>query len=385
MRILFISHTADRTGAVAVLLNMQQWLARHSDVKIVTLLLRDGPLAPEFRRLGSVITVQYATFRDRMAQRWGSAPYSLLRAIRSLRTSQSFDLIYSNTFVNGQALELLRGRAPKVITHVHELGFVLSLQGQDICDKVMAGSDHFIACSNAVKNNLVETQKISGQKISVMNSFSAPCEEIQAVRRCVVRAEFLAEVGIPETALVVGCCSSGHLHKGYDLLTSLAMDVAGEIKGRPVHFLHVGPFDNPHDLLMAQQDAVKAGVADRVHYIGYRSNATSWISIFDVHALLSREDSCPLVMLEAAALAIPTVCFDTSGGAPEFCSGGYGVIVPYVHIGAMGNAVERLLEDQVYRTELGEAARGKLQSHYDVSVVMPRWMNLVYGLCGQER
>ena len=58
------------------------------------------------------------------------------------------------------------------------------------------------------------------------------------------------------------------------------------------------------------------------------------------------EDPFPLVMLEAAALATPTVCFLGNGGAPEFVEEDAGICVPSGNVealaaGSRGSALQR--------------------------------------------
>jgi len=86
-------------------------------------------------------------------------------------------------------------------------------------------------------------------------------------------------------------------------------------------------------------------------------------------------------MLEAAGLGIPTVCFDRAGGAPEFCADGCGVVVPYLDIQVMGEAIRSLLAEPDLREQIGSAAREKLTCKYDINLVMPRWLDVMTGIC----
>ena len=61
--------------------------------------------------------------------------------------------------------------------------------------------------------------------------------------------------------------------------------------------------------------------------------------------LPSREDSWPLVMLEAAAAGVPVVCFQRSGGAEEFLAKGGGTAVPYLDVEAMAQAAVRYVSE----------------------------------------
>ena len=99
---------------------------------------------------------------------------------------------------------------------------------------------------------------------------------------------------------------------------------------------------------------------DRVHFVGNKPNPLDYSSLFGVFALVSREDAFPLVMLEAASLGKPIVCFADSGGATEFVNNSCGFVVPYLGIEAMAAKVLELLESVSLRRSLGEQAAKKV-------------------------
>jgi glycosyltransferase involved in cell wall biosynthesis len=88
--------------------------------------------------------------------------------------------------------------------------------------------------------------------------------------------------------------------------------------------------------------------------------------------MLSREDPYPLVMLNAAAFSTLTVCFEGSGGPPEFVGNDAGVTVPYGDILAMARVLNELGEDAERRKSLGEGARLKLNRDHDMASTMRR-------------
>jgi len=74
-------------------------------------------------------------------------------------------------------------------------------------------------------------------------------------------------------------------------------------------------------------------------------NPTSFFESLSLFLLPSREDSWPLVMLEAAAAGVPMVCFQRSGGAEIFVANGGGTAVPYLDVEAMAQAAVRYLSE----------------------------------------
>ena len=88
------------------------------------------------------------------------------------------------------------------------------------------------------------------------------------------------------------------------------------------------------------------------------------MAVFDIFALTSREDPYPLVVLEAALLQKPMVCFENAGGAQDLIETDAGIIVPYLSLNAMANAIVSIKENPECRLQMGQIARKKvLQRH----------------------
>lgn len=54
--------------------------------------------------------------------------------------------------------------------------------------------------------------------------------------------------------------------------------------------------------------AVELGVAERCIFLGYRANAQSFLSQFDIYVMPSRSEGLPLALLEAAGNGLPVLC-----------------------------------------------------------------------------
>jgi len=83
-----------------------------------------------------------------------------------------------------------------------------------------------------------------------------------------------------------------------------------------------------------------------------------------------------LVCIEAAALGKPVVCFEQSGGTPEWISKGAGVTVAYGDVEAMARAILKLRNQPARECKF--ATEGpRLAQMFDVSQVAPRIWDLM--------
>lgn len=387
-----------------MLLHLLRWLRGNTKHQCDVLLLRGGPLRPEFATAATLVAPKtfalvqdLAALRarlDRLPPRLGfvrraSPPLRLAerlagRLARStFRNHAEYDLVYCNTASCGAALQALAPRCP-VVTHIHELEYALRLLSTSFA-ATQDWTARFIAASHAVARNLTENHGIDTEKIHVVHEFvdtRRPVDSEQA------HARIRATLGVPEDAFLVGGCGPLEWRKGTDLWvqmahSALAKGGASE-PARPLHFVWIGGAQSGlyRDELL--YDVEKLGLTGHVHFVPEVEDAAPWLAALDVFALASREDPFPLVCLEAASHGVPIVCFAGAGGMPEFVETDCGLAVPYADSGAMAAAIIELVQDEDGRAILGANARQKVRERHDITIGAPQILAVLEG-AGQSR
>ncbi len=418
--VLFVSHDASRTGAPIVLLTFLKWLRSNTDYDFEILLGRGGELEREFtevapttvaclglreslRNLSSRLPGRQAPPRSEASGRaplrnkqlpGGSQSQSIhwrrrilasvppgvtsvwqKQRLRMLgRRFADVRVVYSNTLQNGALLRGLLTPRQKVISHVHELEWWLDhfTAPRDLSFTKQA-TTHYVACSNVTLENLVRNQSVQRARITLCHSFINVGDLIEATARA-DRGATRERLGIPRDALLVGGMGTTDWRKGPDVFVQLAASVSRSLPHLPIYFLWAGgdTRGSVHGSLLV--DARRLGVEDRIQFVGHVAEPAELLAAMDVFALTSREDPYPLVMLEAAALGLPVVCFSGGGGAPEFVeedSGCAGHVSPYLDVADMSEAVVRLLQDDDERKTAGEIASDRVRSRHDVGTAAP--------------
>jgi glycosyltransferase involved in cell wall biosynthesis len=105
------------------------------------------------------------------------------------------------------------------------------------------------------------------------------------------------------------------------------------------------------------------GIADRVHFLGFRGDIVSITAAADVALLSSANEGTPVALIEAAAAGIPAVATDV-GGVTEVVSPATGLIVPPEDAEALGAALATLASDVALRAKMGDAARSHVADRY---------------------
>lgn len=162
----------------------------------------------------------------------------------------------------------------------------------------------------------------------------------------------------PQRLLCIGRLSK---EKGFDLaLTAFASIV----KGFPdLRFVIAG--DGPERATLANQ-AAELGLKDAIDFLG-------WVAPEDVPALIntatvvvmpSRAESFPMVALQAAQMARPVVGTRV-GGLPEVIDQHTGLLVDKENPEALAKAIAFLLDHPERATQMGQAARHRVQRDFD--------------------
>jgi glycosyltransferase involved in cell wall biosynthesis len=106
-----------------------------------------------------------------------------------------------------------------------------------------------------------------------------------------------------------------------------------------------------------EEEAAALGIAERVHFLGWRSDLPAIYADLDLFALSSRNEGTPLSIIEAFAAGVPVVSTRVGGVADLFSGGGVGNLVPPQDPAALTRAMEELLENPDIRRKCSEAAR----------------------------
>jgi glycosyltransferase involved in cell wall biosynthesis len=156
---------------------------------------------------------------------------------------------------------------------------------------------------------------------------------------------------------IVAAVGTMSWYKGTDLFIVVAQRVRELLPDSDVTFVWVGEEWRTEVRHQVEHDVRLAGLDDVVLFPGTVADPLPLLRAASVFLLPSREDSWPLVMLEAAAEGVPMVCFAGSGGAEQFIATGGGTAVPYLDVEAMAQTVVAYLTDPDRRARESDAAR----------------------------
>ena len=380
-KILFITPGAQSFGGNIFLLNFLRWYKENNGREFVTLYGHPGDLDHAFAALST--TYRYYTSEDstsfpRKAAGKLANRMELRRAfLKSKIKRENIGMIYSNAVTNSRMLSMFDSLDVPVISHCHELESLIRLTGIDEFNYLRDRTSHFVAVSDAVRQNLVRNHDIDADKVSLIHAFTPIRnfrEDEVELRRDGARRRF----DIPLDAFVVGGSGTLNWRKSPELFVQLAHRVKKLRPDAPIYFLWIGGAgEGDFRFFQLDYDAKRLGVADRVRFSAQVSDALEYFTAIDVFAMVSREDPYPLVCLEAASLGKPVICFADAGGMPEFVEDDCGFVVPYLDIDRFAERVIELADDSTLHRRMSERAFRKVRERHDIEVSAPRLAELI--------
>lgn len=121
----------------------------------------------------------------------------------------------------------------------------------------------------------------------------------------------------------------------------------------------------------------KLGITERVTFAGAQLRPENYIAAMDVFALTSRSEGTPLSILEAWAAGKPVIA-SSVGGIPDLIrEGKTGLMFSPGNYNELKDRLADLAADSNYRQKLGEAARARVMSEFDVKI-MADWYEQQY-------
>ncbi|CAK0751198.1 Glycosyltransferase [uncultured Gammaproteobacteria bacterium] len=203
---------------------------------------------------------------------------------------------------------------------------------------------HFSSCSHfiGVTRDIVQhmiAKGVPAERASVVHTFPNLHPEPPLDRR---------ELATPHDAKVLLALSRLHPKKGLDTLIHALVDlpecvawIAGD-----------GPLENE-----LQDLAGTCGVAERVRFLGWRTDRTALLRAADVCVLPSRYEPFGTVVVEAWAAGVPLVACAAAGPKAHVNDGVDGLVVPIDDVAALAAALRRVIDDSELRRSMIVAGR----------------------------
>jgi glycosyltransferase involved in cell wall biosynthesis len=224
--------------------------------------------------------------------------------------------------------------------------------------KYYKGFDHLVANTEDIADWIVAQGWPAGLVTCIPNFAAAPADAAPVER---------ASLDTPDGAPLLLAMGRLHEAKAHDV----ALQALALVPDAWLWIAGVGPLE-----AKLQGMAQALGVAERVRFLGWRTDASALYRTADVCVFPSRYEPLGNVVIQAWAHGLPVVAADSQGPKALISEGRDGLLTPVDDAEALAGGVQRLLADGTLRSRLVAGGRRRVAGEFSEAAVVERWKRL---------
>jgi glycosyltransferase involved in cell wall biosynthesis len=314
----------------------------------------------------------------------GKLDLRVLRALRDIVLRHDINLVHGHDYKSDLFAYLLRlwmGRQRFALVSTAHAWVMLGLRGalyRQLDLALMRRFEHLIAVSHATRDEMVMAG-VPPHLISVIHN--AIDTEVWAPQQATtaLREELALGAAFP----VIGYVGRIMPEKDLDTWLRAAAIVAQQYPA--AQFVLVGDGRDGTTLGQLQQLATALGIAERVHFPGYRANLLPVYAAFDLFVLSSRREGLPNSVLEAMAMGLPVVTTDVAGTKELVVDGQTGYVLPQGDVEGLARAMLNVAGNAVLRQDMRRAGRERIEQEFSFTTRLRRIEALYTRVLGLQR
>jgi glycosyltransferase involved in cell wall biosynthesis len=171
------------------------------------------------------------------------------------------------------------------------------------------------------------------------------------------------ELGIDSEDFIIGNVARLEKRKGHKFLIDAFEKVTEERKGCPLKLLIVGEGEERGNL---ENYVKKVNLEKKVIFTGYREDVEELMALMDIFVLTSLREGLPRVLVQAAAVGMPSVAFNVDG-VPEIIRDNYnGFLVRARDVGQLANRIEKYIDKKELVLLHGQKGREFIKDKWSI-------------------
>ena len=365
-KICFVTSTAMTVNAF--LQGPIKMLAENNEVYVVTNLMV-GDSISALKDPQKVISIPLA--REVSPVKDLKALFALIRLFRK----QQFDAVHSVTPKAG-LLAMLAAFVAHVPLRVHTFTGQVWASKKGIkrfllkCIDILiaALTTHNLIDSPSQRDFLVSEKVISKSKAFVFEKGSISGVDLSKFKPdAEARLAIRKQLKIEDNKLVFLFIGRLNIDKGVlDLAQAFS-----QIKNENLHMLFVGPDEQNMQAEIKNLQYNKANI----HFIGYTDMPEAFMAAADVLCLPSYREGFGSVLIEAAAVGLPSIASRIYGITDAVIDHETGLLHEPHDINAIQSLIELIAEDEALRTKLGQQARARAIKDFSSELITQAWVD----------
>jgi len=229
-------------------------------------------------------------------------------------------------------------------------------------------TDAYISVSEVLSEKYIE--KGIGKKENYHTVYSGmKLETFYGVRGKINYKEKYKELGINAGEFLIGNVARLETRKGHKFLIDALKKVIEERKGYPLKLLIIGE-GNKREYL--ESYVKELNLEGKVIFTGYRKDVEELMAIMDIFVLTSLREGLPRVLVQAAAVGMPSIAFNVDG-VPEIIKDNYnGFLVKVKDVEQLENRIVKYMNNKELVLLHGRNGREFIENKWSIKGMVDR-------------
>ncbi|MBP9837718.1 MAG: glycosyltransferase family 4 protein [Proteobacteria bacterium] len=377
-KVLFVSHNFSAVeGATKVLLSIvKEYLKKHNEPSnVMVISTKEGELEESYQQLGVTTIVAKELFPDNLS--WDNY-HSAIQKYHAQISTFNPDFIYANVIDSFWAIDYARRQnIPNAWgiqesinplnafpTHDHRIREIF-LYRLARCSKVIFAAN--------------ETRNLYATFVNDLNSQiiknSIDLEVIESIKTSTDTKQIRSDLGLKDE-IVISIIGTTTERKGQDIFLREMKHLVDLEFGKKFKFYIVGARDLEF-LHTLKELTTTLKLEDKVEFVVESADISKYYLASDYIAICSREESAPLVTLEAFAYEKPLISTSVFGLREQVKNEHNALTFDHLKSGDLAHKISTLLKNEGLRNKLLENAKADVMSNYNVTVNFPKYIEAI--------
>ncbi len=353
MKVLHLLDSVGRGGAEAQALDVCRNAARFGiDITLVS--AGGGAMENDFRESGA----EYIPLKRKL-------PVDIYFAsqLRRVIKERQISIVHGYQAVDGLHLYLATRGLNTVRCVLSFQGFIADRKNRVTSKFLIPRMDANVVVSRGLQKWLEHTGGLDTSRNFHVIYNGADPERLRPTGRSV-----RDELGLPDDALLIGMVGNFYRDPRKDHLTVCRALPSVFARFGNAHCLFAGRIEEGAEDKMADclNFCIEAGIADRVHFLGGRSDVPDILAALDVFVFSSLHEGLPLAVSEAMLAGVPMIVSDIEPLLEATAGGEFAEVFHVADHDALSKKLSLLLADPAKRRDLSTRAKAFALDNFSI-------------------
>ncbi len=227
-------------------------------------------------------------------------------------------------------------------------------------------ANQIITVSNIYRNELIK-RGVNQKKIDTIHNGIRNNLSIQHDKSI-----YSNRVGFSNRDLIFGTTSRLHPIKGLKYLIEAVPKVLNDFQDIQFVIFGTGPLEDS-----LKQQCALLGIKNRLHFLGFRNNISTWLMGLDGFILPSLAEAHSIGLLEAMRANLPIICTPVGDNLETIEPNVNALVVPEKNSDALAQAILTLAKNPKLRKTLGNSAKIKFENYFTEEKMLNKTLKII--------